>query len=278
MPVGNMSYDKSRFGLPEWIHLTHFILPFIEQSALYSEVYELQKTTLVSNDRPYANNVETRYATINRKFVAGYLCPSDGQGGKFAQANFAGYSSNAAWHFKTNYLPFYNGTGDDSTASQFSNPAWRGTWGIWLAAFDVTWGADFSAIEDGLSNTVIIGEYLTGPDSDSLFGCPISDRAGLNHIYPRESPNSSVRDGILNYPTMCNTFITGSFPCTPLADTNAARPNHAATTRSKHSGGVNVLAGDGSVKFLGNTTDLKTFKSMVYIANGSLTEASGISY
>jgi prepilin-type N-terminal cleavage/methylation domain-containing protein len=276
LPVGAMGYDKTWFSLPEWIHLSHFVLPYVEQTAMYEQICELQKTTTSSN-RPYQTNMETRYEAINHKFVSGYLCPSDGQGGAVAQGNFPGYSTNAAWLYKTNYLPFFSGYADDSTASD-NVTTWVSQWGVYLAAFGIGRGANFADILDGLSNTVLIGEYLTGPKQGSLIGFPYSNRAGLQYIRPQSSPNSSVRDNLLSYETVCDPSVTESFPCTPLTDTSVNAEKIHASTRSRHPGGVNVLVGDASVKFLSNTMPVNELRSMVFIQNDNFMDFLNITY
>ena len=113
-----------------------------------------------------------------------------------------------------------------------------------------------------------MAEYLTGLSEDSMFGWPFTSRPGAQYLYPITSPNSSVRDLSHNIPEFCAGDIGLGFPCS-LASSDS---NNTVTSRSKHSGGVNSLNGDASVKFLSNTTELYLFRKMVYMATDSKTD------
>ena len=71
-----------------------------------------------------------------------------------------------------------------------------------------------------------------------------------------EAPNSAVADRVYS----CKTT---TFPQAPCENGNASglsgRWNFA---RSRHTGGVNVVMGDGSIRFISNTIDLFTWRAL----------------
>jgi prepilin-type N-terminal cleavage/methylation domain-containing protein/prepilin-type processing-associated H-X9-DG protein len=97
----------------------------------------------------------------------------------------------------------------------------------------------FSSISDGLSNTLMMSEYLKAQSSeDNDWRGDIHNDEGIFRFHTRESPNSTKADVILG----------GWFqpPNDPLARTGGAMENAA---RSRHAGGVNALHCDSSVAF-----------------------------
>ena len=96
---------------------------------------------------------------------------------------------------------------------------------------------------DGLSNSVMVTEYLTGTKDDPR-GSFRSTRAGLMFIQAAYTPNTPQAD--ILHSSFC---VTGAnlpdqnLPCTTSSSDSA----HLASARSVHPGGVNALLGDGSV-------------------------------
>ncbi|MDR3198870.1 MAG: DUF1559 domain-containing protein [Planctomycetaceae bacterium] len=272
LPFGSLSLQLlgsgkiNEWGWPEWPNLAVFILPFNEQLSLYENFYEIQKVSNNTSQQPYQSNTATLFAPVADKYVSGYLCPSDLQGGKITDGNIIGYSTNAGAAFKTNYLPFYSGY--QKSHEQLRIDESSGWNPFYKTAFGVTYGANFSEILDGLSNTTIMAEYLTGLSDDSMFGWPFTSRPGSQYLYPVTSPNSSVRDLSHNIPEFCAGDISQGFPCS-LASSDG---ENTVTSRSKHPGGVSSLNGDASVKFLNNTTEVYLFRKMVYMATDSKTD------
>lgn len=109
-------------------------------------------------------------------------------------------------------------------------------------------------IPDGTTNTVFVAELLKSPGDDFR---------GVMH-YPEgplyqhnRTPNSSTPD----------EFRTSLCVSAPLAPCIGTYPDWSTrrvilTARSAHVGGVNVLLGDGSVRFVANSINLSTWQAL----------------
>ena len=110
------------------------------------------------------------------------------------------------------------------------------------------------SVVDGLSNTVMIAEVRQGQRGQRLDGTTGNDlrgfiwwgdAAGMSTYYP---PNSQNPDYIYSA-SYC--VPQPGMPCTA---TSSGFPT-LFSARSRHSGGVNVALGDGSVRFIRDTID-----------------------
>jgi len=196
-----------------------------------------------------------------RKVVPGLLCPSDGYGGDTStyidsQGKLLGNYNHS------NYLAFF---GDQNYGAAFARTGKK-------AAFGINYGARILEITNGTSQTMIFGEYLTGlPQAEApndLRGVHWIDVPGMSQLYTHAAPNSAIPD----------LFCPGARFCPPSYN----RPNvnlpcgggsvdeMTAASRSRHSGGVNVLKADGSVHFVSQSINLNTWQAMGAIAGGEI--------
>ncbi|MDO5553350.1 MAG: DUF1559 domain-containing protein [Planctomycetia bacterium] len=109
---------------------------------------------------------------------------------------------------------------------------------------------DFSAILDGLSNTVFMSEVTPASDGSGsyadiqlVFGCGFSGR-----FTPNSDGTGSKDDLFAKYND--NTVGRGG---KGLSNDTIGLENNKARARSFHSGGVNAAMGDGSVRFVSDT-------------------------
>lgn len=97
--------------------------------------------------------------------------------------------------------------------------------------------------------------------SNDQRGLVWGDQPGYGHIYTQLSPNSTSPDII--YQGWCDNRM--NLPCI----SGDSGPNNTAAARSRHAGGVNVVMGDGAVRFISNTVDLITvWRPLATIAGG----------
>jgi prepilin-type processing-associated H-X9-DG protein len=117
-------------------------------------------------------------------------------------------------------------------------------------------------ITDGTSNTLIGGEIIVVPDTTNydIRGAYYNDAHGgsalFSTLYP---PNTSVPD--------VSHWCVSLMPQAPCTSNTA---NRFYSLRSYHTGGVNALLGDGSVRFISNSVDGPTYKALGSRAAGEV--------
>lgn len=236
------------------------LLPFIEQSALYdSSVSSLAPDG--GNDAPWNEGVPC--VTARLPYL---LCPSDSE---------SSIDGNKA---KTNYMFSH---GDDAIDQ---NPAWAGNNGNGLRGFFVSiknngqgGNRRFRDVTDGLSNTIAMGERITakaGADTvkrgatGTLAGIsggrnnPSLCVASLNadRTYQVVHSSGGLLAGVRAYDsapyfTTVNTIISPNGPSCKNANDNDHDEDGIMTMSSHHTGGAQVLLGDGSVRFISENID-----------------------
>jgi prepilin-type N-terminal cleavage/methylation domain-containing protein len=212
------------------------VLPFMEQQPM-QDAYETQNPQWIMDVA----------VAIKDKEVSGFLCPSDGQlppvgangglraGGYGFQGNYVLCSGNGVMFFGTNNNGFIYPDSKRTMAS----------------------------ITDGTSNTVIGGESIRRPGDAGWGGAGAywgGSRWGGFGFTTLEAPNTNLPDR--HYQCTSTTFVPA--PCTSLTGTDDTR-NYA---RSWHSGGVNVLLGDASTRFMPETVDILVWRAAGSISGG----------
>jgi prepilin-type N-terminal cleavage/methylation domain-containing protein/prepilin-type processing-associated H-X9-DG protein len=234
--------------------------PYLEQTNIYNSMDLTQPMYDASNNITAQN----QFAVV--QVVSLFLCPSD-----------RGLPVSSAYGVTnmgpTNYVACH---GSGTSGGGYGSPVSAD--GI----FPAVTGIRVTDITDGTSNTAAMSESILGdgaeatptqpgdqtvaykytgysgtlPSAGTCSGAPQLwngyNRRGFmwasgearcvsyNHFYPPNSPNY---DCIANDPTM--TYISVGY----------------RTARSRHTGGVNVLLGDGSVRFVRDSVDLTAWRS-----------------
>jgi len=188
-----------------------------------------------------------------RTVVRTLLCPSDGLGGDISiytdsQGKLLGYWSHS------NYLAFF---GDQNYGATFARTGRQ-------AAFGINYGARLVDFLNGTSNTMIVGEYLTGlPHSgaeNDMRGVHWIDVPGMSQIYTYAAPNTAFPDLFNPAARFCPPSYNR--PDLNLPCAGGSVNEMTAASRSRHPGGVNILKGDGSVHFVSDNINLQTWQSM----------------
>ena len=255
-PVGSFT------GTSRWDHETTWarcLLPFIEQAPFYDGI-------------PFKAAVAYRGANDGYfclKQVPTYLCPTD---------TTEWYKNNSKGWALHNYVvcvgktgtSMWNNNGDTTIIN-----GWREqiTYGSRVVKYKEALfrlggrGINFkcqstAAATDGTSNTMAMSELITVNKDDDEDRKAIADERG-NLWYPYGcafsaffTPNSSEQDHVGSQPgRIANArYAPGVQP--PLDGAIIV------TARSRHSGGVNVAMGDGSVRFVSDTIALDVWAAL----------------
>ncbi len=209
-----------------------FILPALEQSALYDSISGAGafhvRWSSVADMTTASASVPTPYG---RTVVAAFLCPSDSSvvlnphAQNFAKSNYTGVAGNTYRRNAAGTLP--TGTFYDNSKVTFRD------------------------IRDGLSNTIIIGERSTNPAKAS------GAIAKYGTVWTG-NPND----------TMYYTQNAITSPTNPYYGINW--PEGRWNFTSPHAGGAQFLLGDGSVRFLSENIHLPTYGNLGFIADGNV--------
>jgi len=217
----------------------YFLLPYVEQENLY-------KTGTITQN---FGSLPNQNSTISATLLPGYSCPSDipSTSGNFGLGMYG----------KGNYAA--NG-GIGPMNSNFSTPS---TSIVTPGVFTVNTQVRITDITDGTSNTVLASELrkVTGPN----------DWRGVMY-YPEgpiyqhnRTPNTSIPDN----------FRTGFCTSTTEVPCIGTYPNYLTravilSVRSTHTGGVNLVLCDGSVRFATNSISQATWQAVGTISQGEV--------
>jgi prepilin-type processing-associated H-X9-DG protein len=249
------------------------LLPYIEQAPLYKTV----------NPDLYlqSNGTNQTWRNVRSTEVSIFNCPSDSadrtpcslNGGGWARGNYAA-NAGPGW---------FNGTVGGAASSSPRNtyadrPAWGGVMGI-------NWGANFIAIRDGTSNTVMLTELRVGlNDVDrrgvwamGLAGASVTAANGSTGDCPTPNDANEFSDDVEDCKLIrerAGFALTSGMGVTGMGCSNDNRPqnwpNWQAQSRSMHAarGGVNVCFADGSVRWVINSITPQIWDAMLTRGGG----------
>jgi prepilin-type N-terminal cleavage/methylation domain-containing protein/prepilin-type processing-associated H-X9-DG protein len=252
--VSNPADFNQNFG-PNWAVL---LLPYIEQDNLFN---------LYSNSiQNYMTTGDSNWRNVRGTVIKTYGCPSDAAsiaacsraGGGWARGN---YGANAGPGM------FWIGAGEGAITSNAGLMS-EGTWGIsgYYASnvsglsgggvFTVNKGIALAAISDGTSSTIMFDELRIGPSSNDIRGTWAMGQAGAS---------ISAANGRLDTPSPNISFsgwddIQGGDDRPDIGmGCCSGCGSWQVTAKSRHPGGVMAGFADGSVKFVANTVDSRTW-------------------
>ncbi|AGA31561.1 DUF1559 domain-containing protein [Singulisphaera acidiphila] len=215
-------------------------------------------------------------STVSGTKLAVFQCPSDRLNTFIINPSYAGpkYGSAPFINTKGNYAVSWGNVGWGQDYSTASGPP---TSAYMQSAFGHKMNIGIAAITDGTSNTIFTGEVLQGAQYD-VRGMMWSSIPGGASFMSRFTPNAykdfynlvNGGDYLNNNPTLfCTPEPILGLNCTP----NANDKDAFAGSRSRHSGGVNVGMGDGSVRYIKNSINALVWMGLNTIRGGEVLSA-----
>jgi prepilin-type N-terminal cleavage/methylation domain-containing protein/prepilin-type processing-associated H-X9-DG protein len=239
LPYANRRCNDNFVDCPR-ISYQPALWPYIEQQQLY-EQYDFN----LPFHHPYHLGPGTGNEPVVEVQVPLYFCPSDRQGMWEAPADSHRRS-------RGNYVMNWGNGSFRQAADEENHPADK------PSPFGRFRQSKIAEVTDGMSNTMLMSEVLQA----------------------RVDGHFDFRGDILNDDNTCAQYMTVNTPnsgidfniCVDLenpAPCERASPRHVAA-RSNHSGGVNVLFGDGSVRFVAETVNLDTWRALGSMSGGEV--------
>jgi len=266
LPYGRKLDDYNAYS---WSSL---ILPYIEQENKYKGMVGIVSPT-AQNISSTAGGGGTPESLANSALVSVYACPSDNPP--------LVDEPNSVWaRNRGNYVGCVGAGNMYGQAIGTQTPT-SGLGGIYVTSPGQPIGQAFTVkltqITDGTSNTVMFSEALSpsvsgwgGNPGDILLG-----NMGSCLFTTFNPPNSTVADllrgnGDGDSAVCPQNHADGVYPPTICTWAGSTQANSWASARSRHTGGVNVGMGDGSCRFISNTIDPNTWRSLGTRAGGEI--------
>ncbi|MDR1270344.1 MAG: DUF1559 domain-containing protein [Planctomycetaceae bacterium] len=248
------------------------LLTFLEQNSLHSELTSaLSYAASAADDagtytpmpwgRTYHDSSDQEVISPFARVVTTFLCPSDDNAQTKPESTLA----------RTNYIA--NVFGDTHAPHD-----WEGR-GVFIhdrLNRTIRGPRNFSAITDGLSNTIFFSEgcvSVSGNDSrirsaivmdgtfntDTVVPSDCSAYRGMNGILDISSSGSLWSNKGYRWADSRHGYTTFNTILAPNAPSCGDSENFTINTASSyHTGGVNVCLGDGAVRFVSETIDCGT--------------------
>ncbi|MSR31825.1 MAG: DUF1559 domain-containing protein [Gemmataceae bacterium] len=275
----NNKYPRNytRIGTNAWeaLSLNYFLLPYIEQTALYQKILRPADAN-VGDGAAWA----TDWAAVNIKLKV-FLCPSADAAPERTVNYWGGPGCNYGW----------------STGSSV-HTVWAGSSFNGIISYQTD--RKMSEITDGTSNTILAAEILTGTGSSGPTGNYPRDifytsNSYFNALPDKDFPTQAQLDNIGNLAKTAPSGVRGTmggnwawYSAGQTTLNTAAPPNWQYPStggdccpggahdwgfgiippRSRHSGGVNALFGDGSQRFIRDSISYTTFQYLGNRADG----------
>lgn len=250
-------------GIQFFANANILLLPHLEQAALADK--------FLHGKEPWEQSLELVTASLD--FLS---CPSNGQQ-MFIDPVLASAKSSIGSLFGTTDYAYSKGNADAWCPISKIDETRRGV-------FQLGEGISAKEIEDGLSNTIFLGEAAGGERwlMCQGIGCAMpsggvtdgSVQWSTGHVMPKVLANvgyftntiyASTIEPMNKWPVTAATVDMAKLSDCQSSDLGG--PHTANNFRSDHPGGVMFCFGDGSVHFLADTTDLTIYHSLSAIGD-----------
>ena len=236
------------------------LLPYVEQSAFFNQI-------------PFAGDVDLWFDTVQpatpvtsfsgrrpREFnIPTFLCPSDPPARTdLALSNYGCSMGSQAMPANTTSCALYTGNlngatghGTDTRTNQISGVFSR-----------IHWAASLSELTDGTSSTIAMGEIRPNCADHHNQGWPKGNCLWTSTIPPiNYNTCRGEAGGDLGQARNCNSFDVWMT---------------SQGFKSKHTGGAQMVLGDGSVQFLSQSIDYTTYQRLGARSDGNPVDMSSL--
>ncbi|SFJ24274.1 DUF1559 domain-containing protein [Planctomicrobium piriforme] len=227
------------------------LLPYVDQAPLYNQ-YNFSLATGIHNPGSGTVAGGTTTATnpnlnLSKRVLNFLICPSDSSS-KTEPGSTSDYGCGVSGSGRSSY--------GFSTNSANPTYMWKDLAYASRAMFGMNSDTRMQDIIDGTSNTVAVVETTLDVDNGEagVWACAAHVGMGIN---------LAATQGINNF-TCCTWRVPAN------AQYQLYRVGEYGSPGSSHSGGIHVLLGDGSVRFLSETIDANTRTNLSYIADGKI--------
>ncbi|MGL6075001.1 MAG: DUF1559 domain-containing protein [Fimbriiglobus sp.] len=245
LPVGAQNNPRRTWVVNCW--------PYVEQGNFTSQFNENLHFFQAPNSVPNTTN------GIYAKTAPLYYCPSDRVGALWQGDPFWRARGSYVINWGNQRVPFNPGDPQQALA-------------LGIAPFGYVNGTSgnnplrtkLTSITDGTSNTLLMSEIIMARNDNEfdIRGDFLNDDRPCTQFMTINAPNTTVKD----VSPFCNdTTFPGNPPCT-----NAASQFAFKSARSRHTGGVNVLLGDGSVRFARDGIAIATWRALGTMNGGEV--------
>jgi prepilin-type N-terminal cleavage/methylation domain-containing protein len=235
LPFGSTWSPRTSWVCPIW--------PYVEQTALAG-----QYNYTVGFYQPPNGGPTSSTTTLVCAQVPTYFCPSD-------RGSSAFWKGDPYYRSRGNYVVNWGNTTDPGPPNVTPNAPFSYSDGSTTPR-----SARLTDMTDGTSNTLMMSEVIMAPDSlYDIRGDVINNDRGCFSFMTRNTPNSSTPDTLVYW-------AQNNDPMMPSV--NGSNGQNAA--RSRHTAGVNVAIGDGSIRFVNNSIALTTWQLLGTMNDGQV--------
>jgi prepilin-type N-terminal cleavage/methylation domain-containing protein/prepilin-type processing-associated H-X9-DG protein len=263
------------FG-PNWAVL---LLPYIEQDNLFKQSNAVGYPGVAITVGSAPGGADQTWRSIRGVELKSYKCPSDGNNAQqyndptggptekgWARGN---YGTTAGWE---DYDHVANGANKTTTSAGVMKGF------ISSAIMSANYGARYTDVTDGLSNTIAVAELRAGkspldPRGVWALGYPASSIVNAGRAAYNPSPNNNLGDSGKDGDEIqtCGKFWNATIGSVDgLGCIKKGSLMTSGMSRSMHTGGVNACFGDGSVRFIKDSIDEQTWCFLISKADGQV--------
>ncbi|QDU00113.1 DUF1559 domain-containing protein [Gimesia aquarii] len=281
-PIGANNIGSGNFqdvSVEPTLALNHtawlMLLPFMDQAPLYNQLnlniatnghFGAPSSTVSNSITGVVGGWPNANSALVQTILPVLLCPSDDGETIEVRTDAANYIAN---HARTNYLFCAGGHGNGWSGGRIwsiyqtsaSNLA-DGRTGIrYRGMFGFNGAAKIKDVKDGMSTTIAVCEgAINGRTNDAY--TPIWAGYRRYGTFAVNHPNIDA-----NHINNARYHINGPLhvPGMTSSGATADRRHHVGVASSVHEGGIHVLLGDGSVRFLSENMDKNTYALLTRI-------------